>query len=44
MLVSCVCVCDWFDDLMILLKKKNPTSKCRYWESFVFNIDLTMLN
>lgn len=23
MLVSCVCVCDWFDDLMILFKKKT---------------------
>lgn len=23
MLVSCVCVCDWFDDLMILFKKKK---------------------
>lgn len=36
MLVSCVCVCDWFDDLMILFKKKKPNIKVQILGEFCF--------
>lgn len=36
MLVSCVCVCDWFDDLMILLKKKKTNIKVQILGEFCF--------